>query len=291
MIGLIMFVFGSLVFSGLVYNLEAHGPLIEWDRALANTLPAMALKSPAYVKGIMVAGYYIGYRVIIGLGIVLGLYFIIKRYWQELTMVAIGMAGSTLLFLSLSNLFARMRPPTQIWIIENIPGFPSGHAIAVVTFYGLLAYLLVPKMPSVFWKVVVVAAALLIIGFVDFSRIFTGGHYLTDVLAGCAVGIAWSGVVYTSVELFWQKKGERMPKKKKVHERRPALALQRRDRDVPHGGLDLLQSDFQRRLGHGGIVQFDDAVLESDTANRHSRGGSGEVREGFGLAVADRTRQ
>jgi len=79
MIGLIMFVFGSLVFSGLVYNLRAQGPLIEWDRALANTLPAMALRSPVYVKGIMTAGYYIGYRVIIGLGILLGLYFIIIK--------------------------------------------------------------------------------------------------------------------------------------------------------------------------------------------------------------------
>jgi undecaprenyl-diphosphatase len=52
----------------------------------------------------------------------------------------------------------------------------------------------------------VVAAALLIMGFVGFSRIFTGGHYLTDILAGYAVGIAWSGVVYTLIELYFQKR-------------------------------------------------------------------------------------
>lgn len=95
----------------------------------------------------------------------------------------------------------------------------SGHSIALVTFYGLLAYLLVPKMPSAFWKVVVVAAALLIIGFVGFSRIFTGGHYLTDVLAGYAVGIAWSGVAYTSIELFCQKRRRKNAEKEKIHER------------------------------------------------------------------------
>jgi undecaprenyl-diphosphatase len=206
MIGLIMFVLGGLAFGALAYNLRADGPLIAWDRALAATLPAMALKGPAYLKGLMAVGFYVGYRVLIGFGVLLGLFFIIKRCWQELAMVAMGLIGSTSIFLSLSNFFARVRPPTQIWIIEDIPGFPSGHAIAVVTFYGLLAYLLVPKMPSAFWKAVVVAAALLLIGFVGFCRIFTGGHYLTDVLAGYALGIAWSGAVYTLIELFCQRR-------------------------------------------------------------------------------------
>jgi undecaprenyl-diphosphatase len=154
----------------------------------------------------MDAGFYIGDQVIIGLGILLGIYFIYKRYWQELAMVVIGLAGSSLLFLSLSNLIGRTRPPTQIWIIEKIPGFPSGHAITVVVFYGLLAYLLAPKMLSAFWKIVVVLAALLIIGFIGFSRIFTGGHYLTDVLAGYAVGIAWFGMAYTLIEIYFQKR-------------------------------------------------------------------------------------
>ena len=30
------FIFGSLAFAALTYNLLAHGPLLEWDRLLAN---------------------------------------------------------------------------------------------------------------------------------------------------------------------------------------------------------------------------------------------------------------
>ncbi len=138
----------------------------------------------------MDAGFYIGKEVVTGLTILFSLYFLFKKYWQELAMMAIGWVGSALLFNGLSMLIGRVRPPTQIWIIVNIPGFPSGHAVSVVVFYGLLAYLLVPKIQSVFWKVVVVALALFIIAFVGFSRIFTGGHYLTDILAGYAVGIS-----------------------------------------------------------------------------------------------------
>ena len=205
-IGLIMFIFGSLVFAGLTYNLLAQGPLLAWDRVIANTLPAIALKGPGYLKGLMDAGYIIGDQAIMVLGGLIALYLLFKRYWKALAMLAFGQIGSSSLFLLLSGYFARPRPPTQIWIVLNIPGFPSGHAIAVVVFYGLLAYLLVPLIPSVFWKWVVIAMALLIIGFVGFSRVFTGGHYLTDVLSGYAVGIAWSGLVYTLIELISQKR-------------------------------------------------------------------------------------
>ncbi len=205
-IGLFMFIFGSLMFGALTYNLFAQGPLLVWDRTLANTLPAIGLKSPAFVKILMDAGFYLGKEVIMVLDILLAFYFIYKRYWQELAMVTIGWTGSALLFYSLSTFIARARPPTEIWIIVNIPGFPSGHAVAAVTFYGLMAYLLAPKMTSSFWKAAVVAVALLIIGFIGFSRIFTGGHYLTDILSGYAVGIAWSGAIYTLIELYFQKR-------------------------------------------------------------------------------------
>jgi len=205
-IGLSMFIFGCLAFAGLTYNLLAHGPLLEWDTALANTLPAIGLSSPAFVKYIMAAGFYLGKEVILLLDILLGFYFLYKRYWEEMALVLVGWATSALLFFSLSTLLARPRPPTQIWIMVDIPGFPSGHAIAVVVFYGLMAYLLAPKMPSTFWKVFVVAMAALIIGFVGFSRIFTGGHYLTDILSGYAVGIACFGAVYTLVEIHYQKR-------------------------------------------------------------------------------------
>jgi membrane-associated phospholipid phosphatase len=212
-IGLIMFIFGGLVFGALTYNLFAQGPLVQWDRALANTLPAIALKSPTFVKYTMITAFYVGERVIIVIDILLSLYFLYKRYWRELAMVTIGGVGAALLFHSFSTFIGRQRPPTQIWNIVHIPGFPSGHAISIVACYGLLAYLLVPKMPSVFWKVVVVSAALFIIGFVGFSRVFTGGHYLTDVLSGYAVGIAWFGMVYTLIEIYFQKRRSQNVKK------------------------------------------------------------------------------
>jgi membrane-associated phospholipid phosphatase len=213
-IGLLMFFFGVLAFGGLLYNLRANGPLLAWDNTLANNLPPIALKGPAFLKGLMNAGFYIGKEYLIALAVLLGLFFLVKRYWNELILLAVGLGGSSLFFSLLSNSIGRPRPSTQIWILVKIPGFPSGHAMSVIVFYGLVAYLLAPKMPSLFWKIVVSAAALLVIGFVGFSRVFTGGHYLTDILAGYAVAIAWSGVAYTLVEMFFQGRRLRNVKNK-----------------------------------------------------------------------------
>jgi undecaprenyl-diphosphatase len=216
-IGAMMFIFGSLAFGALTYNLFAQGPLLVWDRALANMLPAIMLKSSTLVQYfINNVGFYIGNEVIIALVILHALYFCYKRYWQELAMLTIGPAGGGLLFRFLSVLIDRPRPPTQMGIMVYLPGFPSGHAIAVITFYGLMAYLLTPKMPSIFWKVVVVATALLAIVFVGFSRIVSGGHYLTDILAGYAVGIAWSGLAYTLIELYFKKRNSQKLDKWKI---------------------------------------------------------------------------
>lgn len=205
-IGVMLFILGSLIFGAFFLNLYFHGPLLKWDTLLAATLPGIALKGPPYLEYLMDAGFYLGKQVIMVIDALLFLYFLYKRYWEELVTITVGWSGAAVIFYYLSTYIDRPRSTNQIWIIVNIPGFPSGHAISVVVCYGLLAYWLVPKMPTLFWKWMVVLGALAIILFVGFSRIMTGGHFLTDILAGYAVGLAWSGLAYTIIERFYYKK-------------------------------------------------------------------------------------
>lgn len=206
MIGVWMFIIGTVVFLALLGNYLLNGPLVRLDKFLAATLPKMALAGPPFLEYIMDAGFYIGKQVIMVIDALLVIYFLYKRYWEELMTVTVGWSGAAVLFYYLSTYIDRPRATNQIWIIVTIPGFPSGHAISVIVCYGLLAYWLIPKMPNLFWKWMVALGALLIILFVGFSRVFTGGHYLTDILAGYAVGLAWSGLAYTIIERFFYKK-------------------------------------------------------------------------------------
>ena len=121
-------------------------------------------------------------------------------------MLWIGSGGGALIWYYLIGIFNRPRPTAQIGINVIEPSFPSGHTISAVLCYGFLAYLLVPKMPSLFWKWVVVIVAVLTMAYIGYSRIFEGGHYLTDILAGYAIGIAWAGLVYTLIEKIFARR-------------------------------------------------------------------------------------
>ncbi len=224
-IGILMFLVGILVFIVIAYNFVNQGPLIKLDLPLAEFFHALALKSSPLVINIMIAGYYIGLQGIAVVGVLLAFYFLYKKFWRELVMVSVSLGLSGLIFLFVSRIFNRPRPfllfDKKIWINSpNVPGFPSGHTFSILVCYGLLAYLIVPKIKSYLGKVLVIIGALLMMLYIGLSRLYIGDHYLTDVIAGYAVGIAWSGLVFTLVEWIFRRyhlKKERLKNEKKGH--------------------------------------------------------------------------
>jgi undecaprenyl-diphosphatase len=223
-IGLIMFVLGILIFAVIAYNLVNNGPLIKWDFPLAQFFHNLALNTSPWIIDIMIAGYYIGLQGMIIFGVLLGLYFIFKRLWKELVMVCVTMGISGLIFLVLSHIFNRSRPftlfSTLIWPgSPNVPGFPSGHALSIIVCCGLLLYLFAPKIKSRFGKVLAVIMAILVVIFIGFSRLYIGDHYLTDLIAGYALGIAWFGLTVTLIELLFQRYYSKKGRKRLENER------------------------------------------------------------------------
>ena len=217
-IGWIMFSVGILVFALMAINLFANGPLIQVDTSITNTLHNTALNISAGELSFIKLGWTMGNEVVIGLAVVVGVYFIVRRYWQEFWMVAAGAGGGPLIFLALSRTINRPRPEFLVQVASNPtgPGFPSGHTVVAVTVYGLIAYLLLPTISSRLGKWIVILITLLIMLFIGFSRIFTGGHYLTDVIAGYSVGLAWAGISYTAIEIYFARRDKRRIESEKV---------------------------------------------------------------------------
>jgi undecaprenyl-diphosphatase len=195
-----MFLLGASLFGAIAFNVWTKGPLLQWDLPLARQFHIQAVKQPERIIELLIFGFFVGKELLQVIVVILALYFLHKRFWPELGMLLIGAGGGAIIWSMLIQVFDRVRPTQQLGIVVSDFSFPSGHAISAVICYGFLAYLFIPKMPSTFWKWVVGIAAFLTMAYIGFSRVYLGGHYLTDVIAGYALGLAWAGLIFTLIE-------------------------------------------------------------------------------------------
>jgi undecaprenyl-diphosphatase len=101
----------------------------------------------------------------------------------------------------------RPRPISTTALIEASGwSFPSGHAMASVIFYGMIAYLLVRAVDSLRLKTFFMAMAGFIVFIIGFSRIYLQVHYLSDVLAGYVGGLFWLSICITGIEVYLVKR-------------------------------------------------------------------------------------
>lgn len=200
-IALLLIVVGLALLGFSAYELQTQGPLIHIDNQIAGNVKSMAENTPGPILEAETFAFFLGKENLQLLGAVLILYFLYKRYWAELGMVIIGWMGGSVIWNWMIYYFNRARPQEQVGIeVKTIPSFPSGHTMFTILALGLLGYLLVPIMPSRFWKWLTGLAMVLLILFVGAGRVLEGGHYLSDVLAGYGLGLAWGVLVYTLLE-------------------------------------------------------------------------------------------
>lgn len=197
----------ALAFAALGYNVLVHGPLADFDQSLYEKLITQAKSAPPRVNELMIFGFFIGKQLAMVVITILCVYFLYQRFYREIAMILLSSAGGSFLWDFVVNYFGRARPSEQTGLeVRSIPSFPSGHSMSAIICYGFLAYILIPKMPSLAWKWTVAIAALLVTLFSGFSRIFQGSHYLTDVLGGYALGIAWAVLIYVVIELIFMRR-------------------------------------------------------------------------------------
>jgi undecaprenyl-diphosphatase len=70
-------------------------------------------------------------------------------------------------------------------------GFPSGHALMGVAFYGLLIWWIMDNIKDKWQKRIMISFLLFLLFLIGFSRVYLRVHYLTDVIAGYCIGTAW----------------------------------------------------------------------------------------------------
>lgn len=126
------------------------------------------------IKGLIVVSFF--------------LVFILKSKKQRIFLF-LDLIGSGLIINITKNIFLRERPIIGQNLLADY-SFPSGHTFIAITFYGFLLYLVMKGKQSNYKKLKEGVLLFLIIT-IPLSRLILGVHYLTDVLGGITLGLAY----------------------------------------------------------------------------------------------------
>lgn len=124
---------------------------------------------------------------------------LIKNKWV-FVIISIDAVNSTIINRVLKMIFIRPRPEVLRLVKEGGYSFPSGHTMAVTSFYGFLIYLTYKSNIDNKYKIPIYILLSLIIILVGLSRIYLGVHYASDVLAGYIVSIIHLTIYITILE-------------------------------------------------------------------------------------------
>ena len=115
-----------------------------------------------------------------------------RRARVEAALLVVVAVGSQILVFSAKDAYARPRPDLGSAIrLPSSFSFPSGHAATGIAVFGLLGLLAASLARTRAQRVVAVGVGFTVGALVGASRVVLGVHYVTDVLAGACLGLAW----------------------------------------------------------------------------------------------------
>jgi len=127
----------------------------------------------------------------------LSLWLLARKRWRAAVHWLITVACVGLLTEALKLATAVERPPL-LNSAQMSYAFPSAHASLSVAVFGFLAVIVARELRSN-WHWVPYSMAVFMVVAISFSRLYLGVHWLSDVLAGWSLGLAWvalMGIAY-----------------------------------------------------------------------------------------------
>jgi uncharacterized protein (TIGR03382 family) len=136
-----------------------------------------------------------------------------RRSWTPVILIALAGAGSLLMTIAGKRLIGRARPELADAVppYEYSASFPSGHALNSVVIAGIVAYLIMLRLKTPRSRVLTAALAAVFALSMGLSRVYLGHHWLTDVIAAWALGLAWLALVITAHRLYLTVRKQRTP--------------------------------------------------------------------------------
>lgn len=169
--------------------------MIIMDQAVLNFFAENRMEWLSFIM--LVVTYSGSYILVGGLTFLSAIFFLIHRHAARIVPLLVSVAGSAATMFILKYTLERDRPLGSLYM-ELSPSFPSGHATMAMALYGFILYMVWShdreplRNPFIAFLIVLVML-------VGVSRLYLGVHYLSDVLAGYAVGLIW---LFISIRLY-----------------------------------------------------------------------------------------
>jgi undecaprenyl-diphosphatase len=187
-LGVIAVGFGLLLF--LVE--DRWRPLLRVDEGARDDLHRYALDHPGFVTAMKIMSDVGSAFVYIPLFAVIALWLARQGRRRPAVFVAVALIGGSLLNGLVKALVHRARPvlPNPVAHANGL-SFPSGHAQSAVVATSVLLLVLLPRLRTTGARAAAVVLGVAFVVAIGFSRVALGVHFVSDVLAGYALGAAW----------------------------------------------------------------------------------------------------
>jgi len=177
-----------ILFVGILYNVRIDGFLIQIDTWVNQQIST--LHTPTLTQVIIFITNLNGVVGNILMGIIVIIFLTYKKWYDACRFYLFSLLGSLILFAGLKQWVARMRPHSELIEVINY-SFPSGHATLSMTTALLVYFIFSPKSTSMLSKNILLMVCIVWPLFIAFTRVYLNVHWMSDVLAGLALGLFW----------------------------------------------------------------------------------------------------
>ncbi|HEX2700591.1 MAG TPA: phosphatase PAP2 family protein [Acidimicrobiales bacterium] len=181
----------AVPFGLLLDQVVRDGPLVRVDTSAANELHGWVRHSNVAVRVLQTVSF-VGSPPWLTVMIVGAVAYVLRRRRLRLGLFLVVTTVTGGLIDTAVKVIVDRDRPSLVAPVATAHGqsFPSGHAMSSTIAYGALLLVLLPALPARARRPVVGGGAVLVLA-IGFSRLALGVHYISDVLGGYALGLAW----------------------------------------------------------------------------------------------------
>ena len=206
---LTMIIGGALVLSMALLGAEVYSDVVDEEGLASLDIPALeysqSLRNPevdAFATNFTNVGGGVGMPIVAS--VLTAWLTFLSRTWRPIVLVGGAALVSTTATTLGKRLVGRTRPDHSEAVppFETTPSFPSGHTLNTTVVIGVLVYIMCLQFQMLWVRITAITAGAMFIIAMGLSRVFLGHHWMTDVMAGWFLGLAWVCMVILAHRLF-----------------------------------------------------------------------------------------